>query len=180
MFPVWAEAWSDHCVWLLSSLKRLSWKVSTWRFCQSPSGLNWILLKKNPIKRFLLWPFFGRGQTEHQEKHLTFDLRAACGHWVRARAYNKATYCTSFSQHGCHTRNTPLPHTHTLHPHVDRNTHSRNNVTSKTGYRWLQWWETSNDLRKKKNVIFMCDLCKRSAVLFLLTEAQLYFWYPSL
>lgn len=179
MFPVWAEAWSDHCVWLLSSLKRLSWKVSTWRFCQSPSGLNWILLKKTPIKRFLLWPFL-------EEDKLSIKRNIwplTCGQLV----------ATEFVQELTTRLRTALPsanmaaiqethhfHTHTLHPHVDRNTHSRNNVTSKTGYRWLQWWETSNDLRKKKNVIFMCDLCKRSAVLFLLTEAQLYFWYLSL
>lgn len=91
--------------------------VTFWAQLNSPK-------KKQTHLTFPPLTFFGRGQTEHQEKHLTFDLRAACGHWVRARAYNKATYCTSFSQHGCHTRNTPLPHTHTHFIHTWIETHT--------------------------------------------------------
>lgn len=150
--------------------------VTFWAQLSSPK-------KKTTHLTFPPLTFFGRGQAEHQEKHLTFDLWPAGSMWPLSSCKSlQQGYVLHFLQPTWlpYKKHTTSTHTHTLHPHVDRNTHSRNNVTSKTGYRWLQWWETSNDLRKKKNVIFMCDLCKRSAVLFLLTEAQLYFWYLSL
>lgn len=93
------------------------------------------------------------------------------------RSYNKAKYRTSFNQHGCHTEEHTNTHTHTLHQQVDRNTHGKNNVTAKTWFWWFHGdrramiWETKEQPKKWS---LICDLCKRSAFLFISVEAESY------
>ena len=122
-------------MWLMmSSLKRLSLKVSTLNFCHlqltSPKNNNCQTFPGSTVFSLLL-AFFLKRRTNAKGEQLTFDLRQHAAAEVIHRLTTKTTYQPSVKQHGCHTRQHSSTythtHTHTLHQHVERNTHDEIN-----------------------------------------------------
>lgn len=102
----------------------------------------------------------------HEEKHMTFDLQRNMlpPSWCESSKQGARSTLPSAGR----TRDTPTrPHARTrTHAPSTCNTHSQN-VTAKRDTGDLNG-ETSNELRKQKNEMFVCDLCKRLAFSVLL------------
>lgn len=132
----------------MSSLKRLSLKVSALNFCQSPSTE---FSQKEELSHFSSFHhfFFLKKRTNAKGEQLTFDLRQR----VATEVVQRLTYQSSFNQHGCRARQHCSTSTHTHFISMWRETHMTRK-TAKKWFRWFWWWETSDDLRKWKKCDF--------------------------